>query len=411
MLNPYEIRKDFPIFDRRIRGKPLIYFDNAATSQKPRSVIAAETRFYEEYNANIHRGVHTLSQEASELYEKAHEIVAGFINASNEREIVFTRNTTEGINLVAYSWALRNVKKDEEIITTIMEHHSNIVPWKIISEIVGCNVKFVDIRRDGTLDYEDLEEKITSKTRLVALVHVSNVVGTINDIEYVVKLAHDHGALVLVDGAQAAPHMPVDVKRLDVDFYVFSGHKMLGPTGIGVLYGKEEILEEMPPFLGGGDMIRSVMCEVGSGSCVIEWNKLPWKFEAGTPNIAGGIGLAEAVKYLKTIGMENVRMYEEELVTYALEKMEEIDGVEIYGPKDPRLRGGVISFNVKGFNPHEVAAILDSEGIAVRSGYHCAQPLHLRIGAREGSVRASFYIYNLKEEVDKFVEVLQEIAI
>lgn len=410
MLDPYEVRKDFPILERKIKGKPLIYLDNAATSQKPRQVIMAELKFYREYNANIHRGVHTLSQEASELYEEAHEEVASFINARTYREVVFTRNTTESINLVAYSWALRNLKREDEILTTIMEHHSNIVPWKLVSEVTGCKLRFVDVRDDGTLDYEDLESKISNKTRLIAIVHVSNVLGTINDIEYVVRLAHDYKSLVLVDGAQAAPHMPVDVKKLDVDFYAFSGHKMLGPTGIGVLYGKEELLESMPPFLGGGDMISGVKCEVGSGSCSIEWNKLPWKFEAGTPNIVGGVGLAEAVKYLKRLGMSNVRSYEEELVAYTLKRLGDIPEITVYGPLDPTVKSGVISFNVKGYNPHEVAALLDSEGIAVRSGYHCAQPLHLRIGAVEGSVRASFYIYNLKEEVDRLVEILEEIA-
>ena len=408
MFNPYEIRKDFPILDREINGYKLIYFDNAATSQKPRQVIDVMKEFYEKYNANIHRGVHTLSQEASELYENAHKEVANFINADGIEEIVFVKNTTEAINLVAYSWALNKLSEGDEVLTTLLEHHSNIVPWEILSKIRGFKVKYADINADGTLNIESLEQLTTEKTRIICVSHVSNVTGAINDVKRIAKLAHENDAIIILDGAQSVPHMPIDVKNLDVDFLAFSGHKMLGPTGIGVLYGKRELLEEMEPFLGGGSMIKSVRCQSPNGNCQIEWHDLPWKFEAGTPNICGGIGLMEAVRYLRRIGMENVQRHERELTEYALKRFGEFEKVKFYGPKDASLKCGIIPFNIDGMNPHDVALMLDSFGIMVRSGYHCAEPLHRRLGIK-GSARASFYIYNTKEEIDRFIEVLRSI--
>ena len=396
-----KIREDFPILRRKINGKPLVYFDNTATTQKPVQVINAVKEFYEKHNANIHRGVHTLSQEASEMYEEAHYKVAEFINARKKEEIIFVRNATEAINLVAYSWGMNNLKSGDEIVATVMEHHSNIVPWQFLEQKKGVVLKFVEINDDGTLKMEEYERLITDRTKLVTVTHVSNVLGTINDVIKIGKLAHEVGALFFVDGAQSVPHMPVDVKKIDCDFLAFSGHKMLAPTGIGVLYGKEEILKGMEPFLGGGDMIHEVWLHKAT------YNTLPWKFEAGTPNIAGGVGLAAAIDYLERIGMENVREHEKELTEYALKEME-VEGVEVYGPLNVDIRGGVISFNIKDLNPHDVAALLDEQGIAVRSGHHCAQPLMRRLGVK-GSVRASFYVYNTKEEVDFFVQNVKRI--
>ncbi len=408
-IDPSRIREDFPILKRRINGHPLIYLDNAASSQKPRQVIEAVTKFYENHYANIHRGVHTLSQEASEAYEEAHAKVARFISASEPEEVIFVRNTTEAINLVAYSWAMRQLKPGDEILITLMEHHSNIVPWEAVSSLKDVKINYVGITEEGTLDYSDLEEKLSKRTKLVSVVHISNVLGTINDIKRISKLAHELGALVLVDGAQSVPHMPVSVKELDCDFLAFSSHKMLGPSGVGVLYAKRDILEAMSPFLGGGGMIKSVKFDVSTGKCKIDWNVLPWKFEAGTPNIEGGIGLGAAVDYLSAIGMEEVRRYEEELVSYTLDRMNELKKIEIYGPLNPEMRGGVISFNLEGVSPHDVAMILDQSGIAIRSGYHCAEPLHKMIGAPNGTARASFYVYNTKSEIDIFISKLKEI--
>ena len=408
MFDPYEVRKDFPILEREINGYKLIYFDNAATSQKPKQVIGAMKEFYEKYNANIHRGIHTLSQEASELYEDAHEEVAKFIGADGIEEVIFVKNTTEAINLVAYSWALNKLNEKDEVLTTLLEHHSNIVPWEILSRLRGFKVKYADINADGTLNYESLEQLMTEKTRIICVSHVSNVTGVINDVGRIAKLAHEQDAIIIVDGAQSVPHLPIDVKKFDVDFLTFSGHKMLGPTGIGVLYGKKELLEEMEPFLGGGSMIKSVRCQSPNGNCRIEWNDLPWKFEAGTPNICGGIGLAEAVKYLRRIGMENVHRHERELTGYTLKRLEELEKVEFYGPRDASVKCGIIPFNVNGMNPHDVALMFDSFGIMIRSGYHCAEPLHRKLGIK-GSARASFYIYNTKEEIDRFIEVLKRI--
>jgi len=341
MFDPYKVREDFPIFQRKIEGEPLIYFDNAATSQRPRQVIEVIRRFYEEHNANIHRAVHTLSQEASELYEEAHEEVAKFINAKGIEEVVFVKNTTEAINLVAYSWGLRTLKQGDEVVVTLMEHHSNIVPWEMISKIKGARVKYAQINDDGTLNYVSLEQAVTSKTRIICVTQMSNVTGVINDVERISKLAHENDALCMVDAAQSVPHMPVDVKSLDADFLAFSGHKMLGPTGIGVLYGKEDVLSEMEPFLGGGDMIREVRYNWREGACEVTWNELPWKFEAGTANICGGVGLMEAIRYLKRLGMENVQKHEKELTEYALRRLMEIEKVEVYGPVR-KARGGII---------------------------------------------------------------------
>jgi len=407
MLDPYKIREDFPILKRKINNYPLIYFDNAATSQKPRQVIEAIKNFYENHNANVHRAVHTLSQEASELYENAHEEVARFINANGMEEIIFVKGTTDAINLVAYAWGLRNLKRDEEVLVSLMEHHSNIVPWELLSKINGFNVKYVDVNADGTLNYEDFESKISKKTKIVCLSHVSNFSGVVNDVERLAKIAHEHGALILIDGAQSVPHLPVDVRSLGVDFFAFSGHKMLGPTGIGVLYGKREILEKMEPFQGGGEMIREVSFNRATKRCSIVWNDLPWKFEAGTPNISGGIGLMEAVKYLKGIGMKNVNAHECMLTEYSMRRMQECQKISIYGPKDAAVKCGIIPFSVDGLSSHDVALFLDNYGIMVRSGFHCAQPLHEKFKLKS-SVRASFYIYNIREEIDRFIEVLKE---
>ena len=408
MLDPYRIREDFPILKRKINNHSLIYFDNAATSQKPKQVIDAIKNFYENHNANVHRAVHTLSQEASELYEKAHEEVANFINANGMEEIVFVRGTTEAINLVAYAWGLRNLKKDDEVIVSLMEHHSNIVPWEILSKINGFNVKYAEVNGDGTLNYEAFEDMISKKTKIVCVSHVSNFSGVINDVKRVTKVAHEHGALTLIDGAQSVPHLPIDVKDLDVDFLAFSGHKMLGPTGIGALYGKREILEKMEPFQGGGEMIREVSFNTITRRCSITWNDLPWKFEAGTPNVCDGVGLMEAVRYLRELGMENVKAHECVLTEYAMQRMQECQKVKIYGPKDASVKCGIIPFNVEGLSSHDVALFLDNYGIMIRSGFHCAQPLH-EMFKLKSSARASFYIYNTREEVDRFIEVLKEI--
>jgi cysteine desulfurase/selenocysteine lyase len=409
MLDPYKIREDFPILKRRINGNQLIYFDNAATSQKPRQVIDAVKDFYENHNANVHRAVHTLSLEASELYEDAHEEVVEFIHAKGMEEIVFVRGTTEAINLVAYAWGLRTLKKEDEVIVSLMEHHSNIVPWEIISRMTGNKIKYVEVNDDGTLNYESYERLVSKRTKLVCLSHVSNVTGVINDVKRITKFAHEHGALVLIDGAQSVPHLPVNVKDLDADFVVFSGHKMLGPTGIGVLYGKQEILEKMEPFHGGGEMIKEVSYDRKTKRCTVSWNVLPWKFEAGTPNVCGAVGLMEAMRYLKRIGMANVKSHEETLTKYAIPQMERCcRKVKIYGTKNATIKCGIVPFGVDGLSSHDIALFLDNYGIMVRSGFHCAQPLH-EIFKLSSSARASFYVYNTLEEIDRFTEVLKEI--
>jgi len=409
MLDPYKIREDFPILKRKINDHLLIYFDNAATTQKPKQVINAIKNFYENHNANVHRAVYTLSQEATELYENAHEEVAKFINAKGMEEVVFVRGTTEAVNLVAYAWGLRNLKKDDEVIVSLMEHHSNIVPWEILSKINGFKINYIEVNNDGTLNYDSFENLISKKTKMVCISHVSNVTGIVNDVERIAQIAHEHGALALVDGAQSVPHLPVNVKELDADFLAFSGHKMLGPTGIGVLYGKREILEKMEPFHGGGEMIKEVSFDPKTKRCSIAWNVLPWKFEAGTPNVSGGVGLMEAVKYLERIGMANVRTHEEMLTKYALPLMQECcRKIRIYGTKDTSIKCGIIPFGVDGLSSHDIALFLDNYGIMIRSGFHCAQPLH-EIFKLSSSARASFYVYNTREEIDRFTEVLKEI--
>ncbi|MBI2486494.1 MAG: cysteine desulfurase [Deltaproteobacteria bacterium] len=399
-LNAYEIRKDFRIFERKIREKPLIYFDNAATTQKPNSVIEAEKRFYEETNANIHRAVHTLSYESTVLYQDAHKKVADFMGAKSWREIIFTRNATESINLVAYGWGLHNLKEGDEVLITIMEHHSDIVPWQMLRNLKGIKLRFLDVDDEGRLKLDELPKLLSERTKLVGIIHASNVLGTVNPLEEIIKEAKKVGALVLVDAAQSVPHFSIDVTQLGCDFLVASGHKMLAPTGTGFLYGRRELLEAMEPFLYGGDMIETVTVEKAT------WNELPWKYEAGTPNIAGAIGLGAAVDYLNRLGMEKIIAHERELLSYALESLSDFPWIEIYGPKDGE-KVGVISFNIKGVHPHDVAGILDEEGIAVRSGHHCTQPLMRRLGI-ENAVRVSFYLYNTREEIDKLIEVLRE---
>jgi cysteine desulfurase/selenocysteine lyase len=406
-VNSQALRKDFPILNRKVNGNSLIYFDNAATTQKPRQVIDAIVDYYTNHNGNVHRGVHTLSTEATDLYEKSRETTAKFINAKSPSEVIFVRGTTEAINLVAYSLGCSSLGKGDEVLVSLMEHHSNIVPWEILSKCKGFTLKYAKVHDDGTLDYEDFESKITNKTKICCLSHVSNVTGTINDAKRIAKAAHEKGALMLVDGAQSVPHMKVDVQDLDTDFLAFSGHKMLGPTGIGVLYGKKEILQKMSPFQGGGEMIKEV--SYSQDRCAVSWNELPYKFEAGTPNIAGAVGLGAAVKYLSALGMDNVFAHEKELTKYAAERLKECSNITLYGPGDLSKKCGIIPFGVKGFSSHEAAALFNEYGIAIRSGYHCAQPLH-EIFKLTSSARASFYIYNTKEEIDRFVDILKEIG-
>jgi cysteine desulfurase/selenocysteine lyase len=394
--------------NRKINGNPLIYFDNAATTQKPRQVIDAITDFYENHNGNVHRAVHTLSLEATDLYEKSRERIAKFINAKTASEIVFVRGTTEAINLVAYSWGLNNLGKGDELLVSLMEHHSNIVPWEIVAKLKGFTLKYAKVDPDGTLDYDDFESKICRKTKIVCMSHVSNVTGVINDVKRIGKVAHDNGALMLVDGAQSVPHMKIDVQDIDMDFMAFSGHKMLGPSGIGVFYGKKELLEKMPPFMGGGEMIKEVSFSEGMGQCSISWNELPWKFEAGTPNISGAIGLEAAVKYLEDLGMDNVLSHEKTLTKYATKRMEECGKVTVYGPRNLSKKLGIIPFTIKGLSSHDVALFFDNYGIMMRSGFHCAQPLH-ELFKLQSSARASFYIYNTREEIDRLMEVLKEL--
>ena len=406
MLLDERIREDFPVLSRTVNGKSLIYFDNAATSQKPIQVIEAMAEFYKTYYANVHRGIHTLSQEASERYEEAHEKVAEFVGARGMKEIVFTRNATEALNAVAYGWALRRLGEGDEILLTVAEHHSNIVPWQMVAELTGAKIVFAGIDEDGVVTVEEVESKISRRTKIVSVAHVSNVLGTKNPVEEIGKLAHDHGAIFVVDAAQSVPHCEVDVKKIDADFLAFSGHKMLGPTGIGVLYGKEELLDQMPPFLGGGGMISEVTTEGFKPA------SLPWKFEAGTPSIVAAIGLAAAVDYLSRMGMDKVEAHEKELARRIQEGLQALDGVKVYGPKDPAKREGIVSFTVKGACAHDIATLLDLHGIAIRSGHHCAQPLHRALGVDPecGTARASVYIYNTAEEVERFLSVMEEIV-
>jgi cysteine desulfurase / selenocysteine lyase len=407
-LDPNKVREDFPILKRTINNNQLIYFDNAATTQKPRQVIEAIKDFYEIHNANVHRAVHTLSLEATELHEKARDRISRFINAMDSTELIFVRGTTEAINLVAYSWGIHNLGVGDEVLLSLMEHHSNIVPWEIVSKIKGFTIKYAKVHADGTLDQEDFINKFSGKTKMACLSQVSNVSGAINDVKKIARLVHEHHALLLVDGAQSVPHMPVDVKDLDVDFLAFSGHKMLGPTGIGGLFGKKELLERMPPFQGGGEMIKEVVFGQERGRCDISWNEPPWKFEAGTPNISGSIALGEAVKYLQRIGMDEIFQHERELNEHAVKGLRECTKVRIHGPSDLSMKCGIIPFTVDGLSSHDVALYCDNYGIMIRSGYHCAQPLH-QVFNLSSSARVSFYIYNTRDEIDRFIEVLKEI--
>lgn len=401
IVNSYELRNDFPILRKKINGRELVYLDNASTTQKPNCVIDSITDFYTNYNSNIHRAVYQLAEEATALFEQSREKIANFINVRPE-EIIFTRNTTESINLIAHSWARTNLKKDDGVAITELEHHSNIVPWQILSQEIGTRLEYVGIDENGFLDLEYLVDLISSKkVRLVSLSHMSNVLGTIVPIEKIIKIAHENDIPVLVDGAQSVPHMPVDVKNMDCDFLVFSAHKMLGPTGVGILYAKREILDKMRPFLGGGDMIKEVF------KFHTNYNEVPYKFEAGTPNIADVVGFGAAIDYLEKIGMENIRRHEIDLTEYALDSILSMKYVTVYGPKDPNYRGGVISFNIADIHPHDLATIMNDHGIAIRSGHHCAQVLMQRLDVPATS-RASFYIYNTKEEIDKFVNAIKE---
>ncbi|MBN8636994.1 MAG: cysteine desulfurase [Anaerolineae bacterium] len=400
---PYNIeavRADFPILQQEHHaGVPLIYLDNAASSQKPRQVIDAIDDYYRRYNANVHRGIHKLSEEATAAYEEARIKVKKFINAANKREVIYVRGTTEGINLVAQTWGRANLKSGDTVVLTQMEHHSNIVPWQMLAAEKGFTIRYVPVLPDGTLDMDVYAALLRDEpVKLVSVMYVSNVLGTVNPIAHMAKLAHDVGALIMVDGAQAVPHLPVDVQALDADFFTFSGHKMIGPTGSGILYGKRDLLEAMPPWMGGGDMIARVTLD---GST---WNELPYKFEAGTPSIAEGIGLGAAVDYLTSIGMDKIRMHEEAITAYALDRLSEVPGLTLYGP-DADQKGAVAAFSLKGIHAHDIAQLLDADGIAVRAGHHCAMPLHdcLNIPA---TARASFYLYNTFAEVDALIDAL-----
>lgn len=395
MLDIQKIRADFPILNETIRGKKLVYFDNGASTQKPQAVIDAEKYYYEHQYANIHRGVHYLSQIGTDLYEQVRLQVQEFINAKHDHEIIYTKGTTNSINLVAYSFGRKFLNEGDEIVLTEMEHHSNIVPWQIISEEKKCTIKVIPLQQDGSISLEDAEKLITDKTKIVSITYVSNALGTINPIQEIIDIAHKKGAKVLVDAAQAIQHIPIDVQALDVDFLVFSGHKIYGPTGTGILYGKEEILNEMPPYEGGGDMIKTVSF---SGTT---FSDLPFKFEAGTPNIAGCVALGTAIKYVQEIGLKNIQTYETELLQYATEKLMQIDGLKIYGTS--KHKSSVISFLLDGLHPYDVGVILDNQGIAIRTGHHCAQPVmdYYKI---PGTCRATFAMYNTKEEVDILVD-------
>ncbi len=399
MFDVKRVREDFPILSRTINGKPLVYLDNAATSQKPRTVIAALVDYYERYNSNVHRGVHTLSQEATDAFEAVRERVARFIHAASEEEIVFVRNTTEAINLVSYAWARRTLQPGDEIVVTELEHHSNLIPWQQTAQDTGAVLRLVPIRDDGTLDLDQYASILSDRTRLVAVTHMSNALGTINPVREMAALAHERGALVLVDGAQSVPHLPVDVQDLGCDFLAFSGHKMLGPTGVGVLYARKDVLEAMPPFLGGGNMILQVWWDHAT------WNEAPFRFEAGTPDIADVIAFGPALDYLEQLGMAAVREHERALNAYALEALREVPELIIYGPQTADQRGGVFSLGFPDIHPHDVGTVLDAEGVAIRAGHHCCQPLMRRLDVA-ATARASFYVYNTKEEVDSLVRAL-----
>ncbi|HLO10714.1 MAG TPA: cysteine desulfurase [Pseudoneobacillus sp.] len=394
-----DIRKQFPILNQEVNGSPLVYLDSAATSQKPIQVIEALDKYYREYNSNVHRGVHTLGTRATDGYEGAREKVRKFINAKSTEEVIFTRGTTTSLNTVAASYGGANLKEGDEIVITHMEHHSNIIPWQQIAKKTGAQLKYLPLQEDGSISLEDVQATITSNTKIVSIMQVSNVLGVINPIKEIAKIAHDNGAIMVVDGAQSAPHMKIDVQDLDCDFLAFSGHKMCAPTGIGVLYGKKALLEKMEPIEFGGEMIDFV--ELYDST----WKELPWKFEGGTPIIAGAIGLGAAIDFLQQIGLDNIAEHEHKLAAYALDKMSSVEGLTIFGPKDPAKRAGLVTFNIDDVHPHDVATVLDAEGIAVRAGHHCAQPL-MRWLKQSATARASFYLYNTEEEIDKLVQGL-----
>ncbi|TLY02134.1 MAG: cysteine desulfurase [Thaumarchaeota archaeon] len=402
-LSVEKIRADFPILNRKMSGgKPLVYLDNAATTQKPLAVIDAIHDYYMNYNSNIHRAVHQLAEEATIAFERTREKVAKFINAKSTEEIIFTRNATEALNLIAYSWGRTNVKKGDKIVITEMEHHSNIVPWQILASEKGAKLEYIGVDDDGYLKIHEYKSHLDSnKVKLVSVTHMSNVLGTIVPVNDIIKMSHEKGIPVLIDGAQSVPHMTVDVQKMDCDFMAFSAHKMLGPTGVGILYVKRDILEKMPPFIGGGDMIKEVH------KYETRYNDLPFKFEGGTPNIADVIGFAAAIDYLTDLGMDRVREHEIELTEYAIDRISGVRGVTLYGPRDTKDRGGVVSFNIGDIHPHDLATIMNDHGVAIRSGHHCAQVLMERLDVAATS-RASFYIYNTKEEVDTFIGALQE---
>ncbi|MDQ0881678.1 cysteine desulfurase [Peribacillus sp. V2I11] len=398
-MNPYEIRKLFPILDQEVNGQPLVYLDSAATSQKPAAVIEAIEQYYRGYNSNVHRGVHTLGTKATDAYEGAREKVRKFINASSTEEIIFTRGTTTSLNTVARSYGGANVKEGDEIVISYMEHHSNIIPWQQLAKEKGAVLKYIPLQVDGTISLDDVRATITDATKIVSIMQVSNVLGVINPVKEIAKIAHEHNAVMVVDGAQSTPHLKVDVRDLDCDFFAFSGHKMVGPTGIGVLYGKKELLEKMEPIEFGGEMIDFV------GLYESTWKELPWKFEGGTPIIAGAIGIGAAIDFLEEIGLDNIERHEHKLAAYAMEKMSAVEGLTIYGPKDAEKRAGVVTFNINDVHPHDVATVLDADGIAVRAGHHCAQPLMKWLDV-SSTARASFYLYNTEEDIDKLVSGL-----
>ena len=400
-----EIRKDFPVLDRRVRDdKKLVYLDNAATTQKPNQVIDAISDYYKNHNSNIHRAVHALAEESTEAFEQTRDKVAEFLNIQDPQEVIFTKGTTEAINLVANAWGRDNINEGDIVVTTEYEHHSNIVPWQLLTQDKKAKLKYIDIDDNGELKLEQLDEYLaTGKVKLVACSHTSNVLGTISPVKEIVSKCKNAGVKILIDGAQAVPHMKVDLSDLDCDFYAFSAHKMLGPTGVGVLWAKKEILQKMTPYQGGGDMIREVH------KYETTWNDLPYKFEAGTPNIADVIGFKNAIEYLQKIGMNNIREHEKELTKYALERMEKIPGITLYGVKDIEKRGGVISFNFNDVHPHDVGTIIDKDGVAIRSGHHCAQVLMEKLNVAATN-RASFYVYTTKEEIDVLLTSLESVA-
>jgi cysteine desulfurase/selenocysteine lyase len=398
-MNITDIRAQFPILDQEVNGKPLVYLDSSATSQKPLQVIEAIEKYYREINSNVHRGVHTLGTRATDAYEGAREKVRKFINAKSIQEVIFTRGTTTSINTVAASYAAANLNEGDEIVITYMEHHSNIIPWQQVARRTGAQLKYIPLQEDGTISLDDARATITAKTKVVSVMQVSNVLGVINPVKEIAQIAHENGAIMVVDGAQSAPHMKIDVQDLDCDFLAFSGHKMCGPTGIGVLYGKKHLLENMEPIEFGGEMIDFVQLYEST------WKELPWKFEGGTPIIAGAIGLGAAIDFLNEVGLENIAEHEHKLAAHALEKMSSVEGMTIYGPLDAAKRAGLITFNLNDVHPHDVATVLDAEGIAVRAGHHCAQPL-MRWLKASATARASFYLYNTEDDIDKLVEGL-----